>query len=107
MQLDTPKTEFSTPSQKDIEKIVEANLPKMQKCYEAGLLKNPNLAGKVIVHFVLQATGKISLIQVHETTLKDPMVESCLQFEVTKLHFPAFTKGSLDIYYPFIFRVKI
>lgn len=107
VKLDEPKTTFATPSQKDIEKIIDARSDEMKKCYEEGVALDPNLAGKVIVRFNLQHTGKIRDIGIHETTLKNPMVESCLQYQITKIKFPAFSKGSLDILHPFIFRLKI
>lgn len=82
-------------------------MQKIRACYEEGLAQDPNLVGKVIVNFLLQNTGKVSRIAVKDSTLHNPMVESCILYEVTKVAFPTFSKGAMEVTYPFLFKVKL
>ncbi|MCB0308358.1 MAG: AgmX/PglI C-terminal domain-containing protein [Bdellovibrionales bacterium] len=95
------------PTDDEIKAIISAKTQGgIKHCYEAGVKKNPNLVGRAIYEFKIASSGKIAEISLQETTLKDAMVESCIQYELTKIQFPAFNKGFVSLTYPFLFKVK-
>lgn len=42
-----------------IQATVRNNFPKFRGCFEAGLARNPRLAGRVVLHFVIGETGRV------------------------------------------------
>jgi hypothetical protein len=58
-RIGTP-LEFGTLPQKVVERTINASSAKMQACYGLGLAKNPNLAGKIVVRFVIGPKGRVT-----------------------------------------------
>jgi len=87
-----------------IQTIVRQNFGTLRKCYEAGLARDRNLAGKVETKFVIGRDGKVSSSAPSEgTTLEDAAVTSCVAAEFAKLTFPAPEGGIVTVVYPVIF----
>jgi len=91
-------------------------------CYEEGLGRNPNLAGRVALHFTIGKDGKVlNAESVSAPTssvgvpmgnspvrdLKDARVVACLLENVKKLVFPPFEEGTpVKVTYPIAFSPK-
>lgn len=67
-------------------------------------MKNPELSGKVVVKFVISATGSVASATVTESTLDEPSVETCIVNKVKRWVFPEPAGGGIVVVnYPFIF----
>ncbi len=85
-----------------IQRIVRANLGRIRVCYEAGLKKNPSLAGRVTVRFVIGADGSVSTASA-KSDLSEPLVESCVTRAFQTLTFPKPEGGIVSVSYPLVF----
>lgn len=82
-----------------IQRIVRQNFGRFRLCYEAGLVRNPNLAGRVVTRFTIDASGGVS--QAKSTgTLPDAAVLGCVEKSFRGLAFPQPQSGVVVVSYP-------
>ena len=87
-----------------IDRIVKKHLPQIRYCYQKQLQRQPGLAGKVTVKFVIAADGTVSTTQVRSSTLGDETVESCVLERIGRMRFPSPRGGGVVVVsYPFVF----
>jgi Ca-activated chloride channel family protein len=90
-----------------IRQVIRRNVGQVRYCYESQLMTNPKLAGKVVVRFVISATGEVTEAKVVETTMKDATFEACLLARVKSWRFPAAKGGGVVVVtYPFTFSAN-
>jgi TonB family protein len=88
-----------------IRRVIRDNIAQVRYCYEKELVREPGLAGKVGVKFVIGAQGMVQTAQVAETSLNNKNVESCVLTRVKSWVFPKPKGGGIVIVtYPFIFK---
>ncbi|MBI2894729.1 MAG: energy transducer TonB [Deltaproteobacteria bacterium] len=91
-------------SREDIRRVVRLHMAEVRYCYEQGLRARPDLAGRVAVHFVVGAQGRVLTSGVSSSTLGDASVGSCVSHAVQRWSFPAIpTGGVTSVNYPFTF----
>jgi TonB family protein len=75
-------------------------------CYEPALKTNPKLEGKVSVAFTITPEGKVSNADVRETTINNPVVESCVVRATQEMTFPKNPDNvpTHIVAYPFYFK---
>jgi hypothetical protein len=62
-----------------VRRTVRASFGRLRACYEAGLLRNPDLEGRVSVKFVIGRDGEVALASPWaDTTLPDLAVAQCV-----------------------------
>lgn len=99
----------------DIQKVVRANFGRMRSCYEAGLGRNPKLAGTVSTKFVIDTEGRVSSAQAAPNTkfganepdsppFPDADVTKCVVDVFATLRFPKPDGGIVTVVYPIIFN---
>ncbi len=89
-----------------IRRIVRAHINEVRACYNVGLNKDPSLAGRVSVNFAIMGTGKVSVANVSEDTLKDSAVGKCIASAVKRWTFPRPEGGAnIIVTYPFVLSV--
>ena len=77
-----------------IEEYISKNFPKIRRCYEIELEKNPNLAGRINITFVISKTGSvIGPATVGRSSLDSADVAECIAKEVEKIKFPPTNRG--------------
>jgi hypothetical protein len=81
---------------------VRVQLAPVRSCYEAELLRAPRLAGRVLLHLVVDE-GRVVWAQIAESTLARPAVERCIEAAVRAWRFDAVGRV-LEIRYPIVFR---
>jgi hypothetical protein len=89
-----------------IRRVVRAHINEVRHCYNQGLSKNPNLAGRVSVQFQIGGTGKVAAAVpvASSSTLDDVSVQRCVAQAVKRWSFPkASTGGTSMVTYPFVF----
>ena len=65
----------------------------IKACYERALKRNPNLSGKVVIHWTITQAGTVSGVDVEQDTLGDAEVASCIKSLVARWRFPAPSGG--------------
>jgi len=87
-----------------VAKAINSHLAEVQRCYEAALLKNPGLAGKVVLEWSISTQGRVVSSKSKSSTLKDSSVETCILRSLNGWQFPPARGQSVIITYPFIFN---
>ena len=88
-----------------IDRIVKQHLAKIRYCYQKELNKNPKLFGKVVVKFVISKDGSVATATTKASTLRNPIVEKCINSRFMRMRFPAPKGGGIVIVsYPFMFN---
>lgn len=83
-----------------IRRVIRANFPRIRACYLSGLKRDPALAGKVTVDFVIDKTGATDKVKVSESTLADEQVKSCIGGVFRTISFPEPEGGIVSVKYP-------
>ena len=87
-----------------VAKEVKSRLGAIKACYERALKRNPNLSGKVVIHWTITQAGTVSGVDVETDTLGDAEVASCIKSLVARWRFPAPAGGSVEVSFPFVFQ---
>lgn len=100
------ETEIEGGLDKDvIAKVIASNLGEIRYCYERQLSADPDLYGKVMLKFSIDAAGAVSTQKIGTTTLKSAMVEGCILRRVANWKFPKPRGGTtVLVTYPFLFK---
>jgi len=72
-----------------------------RQCYQEELTKNPKLSGKITLKFVIAENGSVSSAITESSTMKNLIVEKCLNERVLRMTFPPTKVG---ITYTFVFN---
>jgi photosystem II stability/assembly factor-like uncharacterized protein len=72
-------------------------------CYEQGLVKNPNLEGRVATRFVIGRSGTVQSAQNGGSDLPDSGVVGCVVSAFYGLSFPEPEGGIVTVTYPIVF----
>ncbi len=83
-----------------IQRIVRQNFGRFRLCYEQGLARNPNLAGRVSARFVIGMDGSVSNVANGGSDLPDAGVVSCVMSAFSGLSFPQPEGGIVTVVYP-------
>ncbi|MGK0362116.1 MAG: TonB family protein [Bradymonadia bacterium] len=92
-----------TMSPKEISKAIKRRGRAIRACYEKALGRNNALAGKVVLRFVVQESGRVSSARVAHNTMGEPTVGACLARNIKRWRFPKPKGGSATVEFPFIF----
>lgn len=86
-----------------IRRIVRASFPRFRACYETQLKKKPDLAGTVIVEWVIDPKGNATNVRAAGGTLKSDDLSACVVGVYKTLSFPEPEGGSVKVRYPIDF----
>ena len=90
-----------------IDSYVRKSIGEIRQCYVNELAKDPKLAGRIVINFVISASGNVSSAKVQRTTMGSAEVENCVAGVIKKIKFPAPKGGGIVIVnYPFVFKNK-
>ena len=88
-----------------IDAYIRRNLVHIRDCYVKELKNNPKIAGRVLINFIISASGDVSSSKVQRTTLNNAELENCVAGQVKKIKFPKPKGGGiLIVNYPFVFK---
>jgi len=87
-----------------VAKVVNGHLQEVHACYERALLRDPGLAGKVVLEWTIGAGGRVVAAKTKSSSLKNPSVEACILRNLKKWRFPSPKGGVVIITYPFLFN---
>src|SRR6185312_2380187 len=83
--------------------VIRSHVGDVQRCYQAELVKTPDLFGKIMVKFTIAASGDVSESAVESSTTRNLPVETCTAAAVRRWRFPKPEGGGIVIVsYPFV-----
>jgi len=87
-----------------IQKVIQRHLNQIRYCYQRELTKDPDLAGRVVIKFVVARDGTVSSATVKSSTMGNNAVETCIAGRFMRFMFPEPAGGGIVIVsYPFVF----
>lgn len=88
-----------------IDKIIKQHLSQIRYCYEKEAnTSKADLRGRVMMRFVISASGRVSQSGVESTSLGNANVEKCLVGIMQRIVFPEPLGGGIvEVSYPFLF----
>jgi len=86
-----------------IRRVVRQNHPRFRSCYEAALMTNPNLTGRVGVRFVIGRDGSVMNVADGGSDIPDPKLINCVQRAFYEIGFPRPEGGVVTVKYPISF----
>ena len=87
-----------------VAKTVNSHLQEVRACYERALLKEPGLAGKVVLEWTISTAGKVVTAKTKSSTLRNGEVEGCILRSLKTWKFPPAKGGGVIVSYPFLFN---
>lgn len=87
-----------------IQSVVRASFPTFKRCYEAGLARDPKLAGTVSVRFTIDTSGLVEGAANDGSSLPDQAVVACIVGAFGKLVFEKPNGGVVTVVYPIVFE---
>ncbi len=87
-----------------VRRVIRHHLNEVKYCYERELLHKPTLAGRLLVKFVIGATGQVASSVVESSTTAHPPVDACVAEAVRRWTFPSVNSqgGLVIVSYPFV-----
>lgn len=90
------------PLDKDIvRRIVRAHINEVRYCYNQGLLRDPRIAGIVVVDFEVSRTGKVDTARLASSAVTDAEVGPCIVTAVQRWTFPKPEGATVQVSFPF------
>lgn len=90
-----------------IQRVVRTNRSALRYCYERELMRQPDLAGRLVVSFTIAPNGTVSTVRATESSLSSPAIEGCVMRQIRRWRFPQPSGGGIVVVsYPFEFRPR-
>ncbi len=90
-----------------INRVIRQHRSQIRYCYQQALAKNPGLAGKIIIDFVIDPTGKVANATAKGDSAMVEAMGSCASRAFRSFRFPAPEGGgTAKVSYPLIFAQK-
>jgi hypothetical protein len=86
-----------------VQRVVRANFGRFRACYAAGLRKDPALAGRLSIRFLIDTDGAVVAASLADDALPDPAVAACVVRAFYGLSFPATVGAEVTVTYPLRF----
>jgi hypothetical protein len=87
-----------------VDAVIKRHMNQIRHCYQRELTRDPSLAGKVTVNFVIARDGTVSKASTKSSTMNNRVVEGCINGRFMRFQFPPPKGGGIVLVsYPFIF----
>jgi len=104
LRLAAPAVTMGSLAPDAIRKVIRRNQAKLRSIYERVLTRNPSVAGKIVVTFVVGADGRVKKAKIKTSTLGDTAMENQILVQIKKWRFPRPAGGGVvEVNYPFVF----
>jgi hypothetical protein len=87
-----------------VAKVINSHLGEVSSCYERALLKEPGLAGKIVLEWQITTSGSVGFAKTKSSTMKSSAVEGCILSTLKTWRFPPAKGAGVVITYPFMFN---
>lgn len=95
-------------AKEEIERVIKRVMVPITHCYEDELRKNPNLEGKLVMAWVIGASGAVQAVETVQNTFADPTaapIDACVRRALQRSRFPRPDGGTVKVTSPFAFSV--
>jgi TonB family protein len=89
-----------------IDKEVRRHKAQIRFCYNKQLTRHPDLAGKVVLSWIINMDGSVKNARVRSSSLGNKDAESCMVRALESWSFPHPQGGVVQVDYPFMFGAK-
>jgi outer membrane biosynthesis protein TonB len=89
-----------------IKSTIQKNVTQLKTCYDQQLAKNPDLEGRMKIHFTIEEDGTVSGAGVEDGEMANRKLRECLEKTVSRMTFPASKAGKTQITYPLMFKAS-
>jgi hypothetical protein len=108
IQAELETERYATDSE-GIRAAIQSQIPAVKECYESWLGLNPNLEGRIVTNFAIEAYAEkdgagVVGVNVREGGLGNEFLEGCVLSVLSNLEFEAPETGRIEVNYPFTFR---
>lgn len=86
-----------------VQRVVRQSYGRFRRCYQNGLHNDRNLSGRVVVRFVIDTHGAVSVATDSGSDLRSPTVIECVVQAFYSLQFPQPSGGVVTVVYPIVF----
>ncbi len=90
-------------SREEVARVINKHLKEVQYCYEKTLLRDPGLAGKLVLEWHISTSGRVGRVRQKLSTIRNPGVAKCIISSLKRWTFPKPRGGVVVVSYPFIF----
>lgn len=97
------ETESTSVNRESLGQYIRPRLRSVQQCYERELKRNPDLAGRIVVRFVISMAGRVSEVSIEENTMGDDNVAACITNTIRRWIFPIKPEEEAAVSFPFVF----
>ena len=87
-----------------VSQTVQRRISAIKTCYERELKSNPALAGKVVVQFTIEESGRVGASKVLSDTTGEPRIGQCIAATIGRFKFPSPEGGAVTASYPFVLQ---
>lgn len=87
-----------------VAKVINSHLAEVSACYERALLREPGLAGKIVLEWNISTSGTVTTAKTKSSTMKSSAVEGCILNSLKTWKFPPAKGAGVVISYPFLFN---
>ena len=87
-----------------VAKVINSHLAEVSACYERALLREPGLAGKIVLEWNISTSGTVTTAKTKSSTMKSSAVEACILTSLKTWKFPPAKGAGVVISYPFLFN---
>lgn len=87
-----------------IDQVLQTHRGSFFKCYAMLLRQNPNSKGQSQIDFIIQASGRVSEVQIGFSSLRDRDFQNCLIHAVKNIEFPSFQGEAVHSAFPLRFE---
>jgi hypothetical protein len=89
-----------------VDAVIESHYGDVEACYAPIGLKDPRVAGRIVLQWTLGADGRPSAVAVVQDTLSNPAVGACLKTRARAWQFPPPEGGVGVVRAPFDLRIE-
>lgn len=105
LEDDRPEMRPATRDREVIRQVIRRHQAAVRYCYQKGLVKDPELAGKVTVRFQIGTSGTVGDVAADVEGLEAPAVVDCVRKVAGEMRFPP-AQTTSAVSYPFIFAAE-
>jgi TonB family protein len=92
-------------TREEVGEVIHRHLSEIRYCYESAMLRSPDIEGKLMVAFTINAAGAVKTAEAKSSTLPDPRLDDCIIRRLNTWPFPKPRGGvEVSVTYPFIFK---
>jgi hypothetical protein len=87
-----------------VQRVILSHQGQIAACYERALLRDPTLAGRVVMAWSITPSGGVGNVSVGQSSLSNSAVTSCISAAIRGWRFPQPSGGSVTVTFPYVFR---